>query len=548
MLLSLYIENFILIEKTFIEFGSGFSVLTGETGAGKSIILDALQIVLGGKTSAKVLRNSDLSAVLIAEFNIADNQAVLQIMNEMELPSCDTLVIRRVVGRDGKTKAFVNDAMITMPLLQQLGDQLLEIFGQNDHHSLMSSSMHRDTLDAYLRLSPLRQEVSVSYKGWQEFNKKLEEMRDLQSRSNSEQDYLQHVVAELEGFNYRLNEEEELGNKRQKMMDYGKCQEILKEANDVLYSGAIIQQMHKLQKILGRKPELFTDAIAALERGALEMEEAQAQLESVAQGEHDDLDLASIENRFFAIKSMAKKYGIMIQQLPEFLQESKGKLSTLSNIDDAILEMEKKCSAAKQIFDKAAGDLSARRVSGASSLEQVVIKELKELHMAGASFFVKVEPMAANQHGVDKVYFEVLTNPDSKPDALQNIASGGEISRIMLALKVALADVKSIDTMIFDEVDAGIGGVVAGSVGKKLAKLGAGRQILAITHQPQIAACAAHQYHVSKALIGGITKVGIKELDPEERVQEISRMLAGDSISSQAREAAVALLGSVKSN
>jgi len=542
MLLSLYIENFILIEKTSIDFSSGFSVLTGETGAGKSIIIDALQLVLGGKASAKLLRQSDVPAVLVAEFAVAENLQISSIISEMGLPDGETLLIRRTIGKDGKSRAFVNDAMVTLPLLQQLGNQLLEIFGQNDHHSLMSSSMHRDTLDAYLKLFPLRQEVASAYKQWHDLDVKLKEMQDLQSRSNSEQDYLQHVVAELEAFNYHPNEEDELGQKRQKMMDYGKSQEIIQEANNVLEGAGPIQQLHKLQRILQRKPELFAEAISALERGILELEEAKAQLDDMSHYDQGTEDLSAIENRFFAIKSMAKKYGVMITQLPEFLGECKNKLSTISNIDESIAQMKKMSAAAQQDFDRVAVDLSARRIAGAKSLEEIVISELKDLHMAGASFFVRIDHAAANQYGVDKVYFEVTTNPDSKPDLLQSIASGGEISRIMLALKVALADVKSIDTMIFDEVDAGIGGAVAGSVGKKLAQLGAGRQILAITHQPQIAAYAAHQYHVNKTLVDGVTVVSINNLNQEERIQEIARMLAGDSISAQAREAAIALL------
>jgi len=479
---------------------------------------------------------------LVAEFAVAENLQISSIISEMGLPDGETLLIRRTIGKDGKSRAFVNDAMVTLPLLQQLGNQLLEIFGQNDHHSLMSSSMHRDTLDAYLKLFPLRQEVASAYKQWHDLDVKLKEMQDLQSRSNSEQDYLQHVVAELEAFNYHPNEEDELGQKRQKMMDYGKSQEIIQEANNVLEGAGPIQQLHKLQRILQRKPELFAEAISALERGILELEEAKAQLDDMSHYDQGTEDLSAIENRFFAIKSMAKKYGVMITQLPEFLGECKNKLSTISNIDESIAQMKKMSAAAQQDFDRVAVDLSARRIAGAKSLEEIVISELKDLHMAGASFFVRIDHAAANQYGVDKVYFEVTTNPDSKPDLLQSIASGGEISRIMLALKVALADVKSIDTMIFDEVDAGIGGAVAGSVGKKLAQLGAGRQILAITHQPQIAAYAAHQYHVNKTLVDGVTVVSINNLNQEERIQEIARMLAGDSISAQAREAAIALL------
>lgn len=543
MLLNLHIENFILIEKVVVEFSSGFSVLTGETGAGKSIILDALQIVLGGKTSSKMLREPTLPATVTAEFKVKDHLAITDIMDEIGIVNDDSLIIRRVIGRDGKTRAFVNDHIVTGPVLQKLGKQLVEIFGQHDHHSLISPSMHRDTLDAYLQLAPYRDNVACSYKHWQSLCAKLQEMQILQSQSNSQQAYLQYVVTELEAFNYLPNEEEGLEKQRKQLLDYSKARDLLKEATDIMQGSNPTQQIRRLQSILEKKPDLFADIVLIIEKAYLEMQEAETQLNSMLyKYSHEDQDLVAIDNRFFAIKGMAKKYGVMPFQLTEFLQQSIEKLYTITNLEQEIELIEKSCLVAKKQFDEVALTLSQKRRDGAILLEQAVIKELKDLHMREAKFFVKITPQDANQSGIDKVFFEVVTNPDSKPDALQNIASGGEMSRIMLALKVALSDIKSINTMIFDEVDTGIGGAVAGSVGLKLAQLGQGKQILAITHQPQIAACALHQYHVCKSIVDGFTHVSITKLAYEERVQEIARMLAGNNISAQAQEAAIALL------
>lgn len=542
MLLSLSIENFILIEKAYIEFSKGFSVLTGETGAGKSIILDALQIVLGGKANAKILRNPDLQSTLIAEFSIVGNHNIKSLMDESGLVYDDSILIRRVISKDGKSKVFINDNLVTIGILQQISNYLLEIFGQNQHHSMLSSSMHREVLDAYLKNASLRDQVLTSYKEWQSLNEKLVEMKSLQSRSQAEQEYLQHVVSELESFNYIPNEEQKLDEERQRLMNYEKCRDIVKEAVDIFENNGPSYILHKLQKVLGKKSDVFQDAMSAIDKALLEIEEAENQVQSFTLGVDEESDLASIENRFFAIKSLCKKYGINPEGIPEFSKSSREKLEEISNIDDSIDEVQKLLNQKKDMYYSFANQLSKTRKEGAISLQNSVIKELKELHMAGAGFFIKIQDAEPSQYGIDKVYFEVLTNHDSKPDALQNIASGGEISRIMLAIKVALADVKGIDTIIFDEIDAGIGGVVAGSVGKKLSVLGEAIQILAITHQAQIAAYAKHQYHVNKELVNGLTKVTITPLSGEKRVDEISRMLTGGSASTEARAAAIALL------
>lgn len=542
MLLSLSIENFILIEKAYIEFSDGFSVMTGETGAGKSIILDALQIVLGEKANAKILRNPDLQSTLIAEFSILGNDKIKALMDESGLLVDDTILIRRVISKDGKSKVFINDNLVTIGVLQQISNYLLEIFGQNQHHSMLSPSMHRDVLDAYLKNCFLRDQVSTSYKEWQILHEKLLEMKSMQSRSNSEQEYLQHVVSELESFNYLPNEENKLDEERQRLIGYEKCKDILKEAMELLESNGAAYILHKLQKALGKKSDVFQEAMSAIDRALLEIEEAESQIRSFSLGIDEESDLISIENRFFAIKSICKKYGIRSEEISEFLESSRCKLEELSNIDDSIEEVQRLLDQKKDTYYSFANQISKARKEGAKSLENAVTKELKELHMAGAGFFIKIQESEPSQYGLDKIYFEVLTNHDSKADALQNIASGGEISRIMLALKVALADVKGIDTIIFDEIDAGIGGVVAGSVGKKLSVLGDAIQILAITHQAQIAAQAKHQYHVNKELVNGLTKVSVTTLSGEKRVDEIARMLTGGSASTEARAAAVALL------
>jgi DNA repair protein RecN (Recombination protein N) len=542
MITSLYIENFILIEKAFIEFDVGFSALTGETGAGKSIILDALKIVLGDKISSKLMLNNNKPMVLTAEFDISHNISINQILEALGIKSSDQLIIRRTFSPEGKSRAFVNDNTITQDSLQQLGKLLLEICGQNDHHSLMSTSMHRDTLDSYLNLEAVALEVARTFKEWQQAELKLKDLHDKQRRLESEKEYLQHVIHEIESLNYTPNEENDLAIKRQHMIQASKAQELIQEADQIWQHNNPLQQINKLSKLLAKKPDLFESAISALERAALEMNEAQAQIESLAELEFDEAELQRLDNRFFTVKTIAKKYGIEAERFPLYLEEKRVELLDFTNIENLIDDTQKYCKVVNQNYHELARKLSSARKEGAVKLEKSVMQELAELKMNGASFFVCLKPLEANQHGFEKVVFEVMTNPNSKADSLQNIASGGEISRIMLALKVALSNIKSIPTIIFDEIDTGIGGIVAGSVGKKLAALGKNRQVLTITHQPQIAAIASKQYSVKKIIQNNISQVEIKLLNQDERITEITRMLAGDNISNQVREVAISMI------
>jgi DNA repair protein RecN (Recombination protein N) len=556
MLTQLSIRNIVLIESCEIFLKSGLCVLSGETGAGKSILLDSLGLVLGARADSGLVRQGEAQGSVSAEFDISHNETAQAVLKDLELEPADTVIIRRSLSADGKTRCLVNDQQVTVAGLKKLGDTLVEVHGQHDQRSLQDATIHRAMLDDYAKLATQRKAVAEAYQQWRACTDEREALKAQIEQAAREQEYLQHMRNELKQLSPQAGEEDTLATQRTTMMQSEKLFEVLNETIGELNSGkGVIASLRSAQRTLTRSTltsgETYNAIIEGLEKAAIEAEEALYALEKAGeQATYNPQKLEEIEERLFALKAAGRKYNMPVDELAKLYDEVEGKLSLIDTQEHKLKEIEKKTAQARDAFMQLAGKLSEARKKAAVKLEKAIEQELSPLKMENTRFRVRIDTLEDSnwsEWGMDSVRFECATNvakgdKDVAYAPLNKIASGGELSRFMLAMKVALSSVRSTPTIIFDEIDTGTGGAVAAAIGERLSVLGKHAQVLVVTHLPQVAARGSQHLLVNKQAKAKKVITQVEELSPKQREEELARMLAGATITQEARKAAQKLL------
>lgn len=548
MLTTLSIQNVVIIEKLAIEFRAGLCALTGETGAGKSILLDSLGLATGSRADSTLVRKGAEQASVSAVFEVPSNHLSQSIFQNANLEWDRTLILRRVLGADGRSKAFINDQPVSAGLLRQVGESLLEIHGQFDTQGLLDPSTHRDILDAYAGVE--KNALPGLWGRWKEKLNVVQDLQDAARTAKTDEDYLRAAIEDLDGLSPEPGEEEELAALRERLMHREKVLEGLNAAYDALSGDhdPVRVAMGALDRLSGKTGEAGSAILATLERASTEIQEAVSAIQSLsADMEHSEHDLESIDERLFSLRAQARKHGCSVDELPKKREEFALRLNRIEHSDDLIAEAMKAAEQARSVFVKAAEEVHEQRKKSAARLDSLVAKELSPLKLDRARFETKVDALPESEWGPDgltRVRFLVATNPGSEAGPLNKIASGGEMSRFMLAIKVVMAETGAAGTLIFDEVDAGIGGAVADAVGERLARLASNKQILVVTHSPQVAARASHHWIVKKDGKDSVTTSVLHLPELPARREEIARMLSGASITPEARAAADRLLES----
>ena len=554
MLTELNIKNFAIIDSLNITFEKGFNVLTGETGAGKSIIVDAVDLVLGGRASSEMIRSGCEEAVVEAAFDISDVKGVSEKLGEMGIEKDDNLVIKRTLSASGKNKVFINGSMATIAMLSDVGEFLVDIHGQHEHQTLIKVERHIDVLDEYAALGPLRQEMSEIYSEWNRVKDELESLKSSEADKEKKVDLLRFQSDEIEKAALKVDEDEELLEERKLLSNAGRLYESANTALEILYlqSGSALELIKKAGSnvtdisIIDESMRVTLDAInsasASIEDAALTLRDY------VGRISFDPERLNEIEERLDLIGRLKRKYGNTVSEILKYREEVDRELDGIERAEERIGELEREGERLKDKGLKVAETLSERRKKGSDELTKKVVKELSDLGMKKAIFEVKMERLNdISAKGSDKVEFLLSSNPGEATKPLSKIASGGELSRIMLALKKVLANPTGAPTMVFDEVDSGIGGGVAEIVGRKLREVAEGRQVLCITHLAQIAAMADLHYAVSKGENKGRTTTTVSRLSEDERVDEVARMLGGMTITEATKRHAEEMLKVVRS-
>ncbi len=548
MLLALTIRDIILIDRLELAFEPGFTALTGETGAGKSILLDALGLALGARAERGLVRPGAERGEVVAVFDPPPDHPVRARLAEQGFEAEGEIVLRRQLTPEGRSRAWIQQLPVTGGFLREVGEGLVEVHGQHAVRGLLDPASHRRLLDAFAGTEPLVAELRAAWRDWQARREALEALRAELEQAASEREELRLRVEELEALAPQPGEEAELARRRRQLAGRERLLGLLREAAELL--GTAGERLAAAERRLERGRELAGEeldaALAALERARIETDEAEAQLEALAR----ELDvqpgaLERIEERLFALRDAARKFRVEVEALPALLEESRKRLARLAGGSDELTACEREVAAARARLEALARELSRRRREAALRLSEAVAAELAPLRLERARFRVELEPLEGARlgpEGAERVRFLVRTNPGAPWGPLARIASGGELARFMLALEVVLARADPIPTMVFDEVDQGIGGAVADAVGERLARLGRERQVLAVTHAPQVAARAHHHLRVVKEEDGTGVRVRVEVLAGEARRDEIARMLAGAHITDAARAAATSLL------
>lgn len=552
MLVTLTIRNIVLIDQLTVGFDRGFCALTGETGAGKSILLDSLGLALGARSDSGLVRKGQDQASVTAEFHIDPKHSVLTLLNEQGIAADDTLILRRVLGADGRSRAFINDQPVGVGLLKQVGDQLVEIHGQFDTHGLLDPTTHRDLLDDYAGLHNDVRALNRQWNAWSDARAALKTAQVEAEKARAEEEYLRHAVAELDKLNPEEGEEDALLTIRETMKHKAHVLSALDEAWQAISSddGAemrIAAAARVVTRIGDKAPASIDPVLAALDNAASALQDAVRDIESMTSSLSDgDMSLEAAEDRLYALRGAARKFGCRPDDLPRLHTEMTDKLRLADRTDDILSGLMKAVEGARAEYKAAAQKISDARIKAAKKMDTLVAAELPPLKLDKARFFTRVDAVDDETlwgpTGMDRVQFLVATNPGSDPGPLNKIASGGEMARFMLALKVVMADTGAAHTLIFDEVDTGIGGSTADAVGERLARLSGQKQILVVTHSPQVAARANHHLIVMKSGGADLTTKIIPLDELAERREEIARMLSGATITTEARAAADRLL------
>ncbi|RKQ71704.1 DNA replication and repair protein RecN [Litorimonas taeanensis] len=558
MLTGLSVRNVVLIEQLNLEFDGGLSALTGETGAGKSIILDSLGMATGARSDRGLIRSGADRAESIAAFTLASSHPVYALLEQNDIESLEgeDLTLRRVIRADGRSKAYINDAPVSVKLLAEVGSILLEVHGQHDGRGLLDPLNHITMLDLFGSYQAELDAVASVYTEHKAAEKALQSLLALQAKAGDEQDFLEHAIAELDRLDAQQGEDVTLAEERRFLQGAEGALAELAAAQDALgEDGAFEERLSMALAGIERLNSKFGEselpaakslelAGQALERALLETQEARNAVTEAA--ENFDVEpgrLDAVEKRLFALRAAARKYGCDLSGLIDVRAKFAADLSAIESVTHDIGKTRKRAEAAKLAYDKAARALTQARKDAAKILDQAVLTELPPLKMERAIFETHFEEAVETAQGRDSVRFRVSTNPGTALGPLDKIASGGEMARFALAIKVALAG-KNEAVMVFDEVDQGVGGAVANAVGKRLSKLAQNAQVFVVTHSPQVAAAADHQFRIEKSSTGTTTTTHVQAVADEAREEEIARMLAGETITQEARAAARQLMSS----
>jgi len=552
MLLGLTIRDVVLIDRLSLAFRQGLCVLTGETGAGKSILLDALGLALGRRAEAGLVRTGAKEAAVSAEFAVGRNHPAHAILREAGLDGDgETIVLRRLLAADGRSRAFVNDAPSSVGLLRELGDSLVEIQGQFEQRGLLDPGNHRMILDAFAEASVGPVALAQAWHDWRAAQRQEEEAVRLLAASLAQEELLRHHLAELEALAPEEGEEDRLAERRSFLQNAERLAETLAETITELggnagAQAALARATRRLERARERAHGFLDAPFAAAERAAAETAEALSVLEGAArQLELDPRELEQVEERLFALRALGRKHQLPVAELPSLQQRIASQLAAIDEGADSLVHLAGATAEARASFVTAGEAMSRARTRAASRLDTAVAAELAPLRLDKARFRTVLTPLGEaewSEHGCEHVHFEIATTPGAPFGPLARIASGGELSRFMLALKLVLTDTSSVPTLIFDEVDSGIGGAVAAAVGERLQRLGTSLQVLVVTHSPQVAARGAHHWRVAKQISARAAVTRVEELDPDTRQEEIARMLSGRIVTAEARAAAASLI------
>ncbi len=557
MLMNLQVRDFAIVEKIDIEFGHGMTSLTGETGAGKSILVDALGLVLGERGSAQLVRDGARRAEFCAEFDVSNLPATTAWLAAQSLDVDAECLLRRIINADGRSRAFINGNAVPLSQLKTLGEMLLDIHGQHFHQSLTRKSIQRDLLDHFGGLLDQRAEVGSRYSAWMAINERLSALLDSDADRASRLDLLSFQLQEFDSLNIEDGESEQLNAERQKLQYGGRLADGTATALDTLIdsdtanANSLLGEASRAVVSLIDVDESLRPVAEMLDSASIQITEAADSLRRY--GDAIDMDPSRrdwVENRLDALQTIARKHRISAEALPDLHSSLAAELEELQNSEERGRELEQQAEALQSEFLSVARKLSRARKKAAKSFSEAVTDAMSGLGMPGGIFSTILSSMGESSPrawGLDDIEFQISANPGQKQQSLARIASGGELSRMSLAIQVIASDGSSIPTMIFDEVDSGVGGGVAEMVGRRLQEIGASRQVLCVTHLPQVASLADQHFRVSKVSDGSSTRTGLQQLNQDERVKEIARMLGGVEITSKTLEHAAEMLEGARS-
>ncbi|MFO1242350.1 MAG: DNA repair protein RecN [Rickettsiales bacterium] len=551
MLTQISIRNVVLIEKADLHFESGLGVLTGETGAGKSILLDALGLALGARGDSSLIRKGADSASVTASFDLVEDHPVFAMLQKSGVETESPLMLRRQISADGKSRGFINDEPVSLKILKEIGTELVEVHGQHEQQFLDNPLRQEALLDAYAGNKKEKISVSQAYADWRAKQEDLDRITEVLEQAARDREYIEHMERELSILKPKAGEEDELTERRTRMMQSEKLANLLDEVITTLQQPkSVSESLRGVERALTRsslaQSPQFEAVVALLDQAASNVQEAEAVLEEIGREtaySQDTLD--TIEERLFALKDAARKYRIQTEELPALLADAREKLSALNTGAVQQDTLVREVAEARKRYIEAAATLSETRRKAAAKLEKLLVKELTPLKMEAALFKVDLseKPESAwTARGVDSIVFTAAMNKGSDFAPLSDIASGGELSRFMLALAVVLGKASGTATMIFDEIDAGTGGAVADAIGRRLEELGQFTQVLVVTHLPQVAARGQDHFFISKAEKKKVTVTEVVKLTATQKREELARMLSGEEITEEARSAADRLL------
>lgn len=555
MLISLSIRDIVLIEQLELEWRPQLCTLTGETGAGKSILLDSLGLAIGARGDAGLVRQGCQQGSVTAVFTLTPDHPVQNILRAHDLAqpqeATDELILRRVQSSDGRSRAYCNDQAIGVGLLGEIGAQLVEIHGQNESQALTDAATQRRLLDRFGKLEGQASRVATDYAAMQKAQKQLDDYREAIEKARNDTDYLAYALKELRDLAPEADEETSLSDERLLLMNAEKIASELREAEQFLrgergVETALNSALKRLERAAPQAAGLLDEAVTSIDRTLIEAREATEILAAaMSRITHDPVRLEKVDGRLFALRDIARKHKVSCDQLPALEEKFAQQLADIDGGTKRLAALESAAQAARAAYQKAAQDLSAARRKIATDLDVLVNQELAPLKLDGGQFTTQItstEPADGGPHGLDRISFEASTNPGMAPGAIAKIASGGELARFMLALKVSLAAQGEPCTLIFDEVDAGVGGAVAEAVGGRLQRLAQNGQVLVVTHSPQVAARGDSHWQVRKSDAGQGMSTQVTLLQDDTRLEEVARMLAGAAVTDEARAAARRLL------
>ena len=552
MLTALSLRDFVIVESLSLDVRRGFTVLTGETGAGKSILLDSVGLLLGKRAEVGMIRSGCDKLSVCGSFEIADKKGELAALcAEYDLDFDHEIIIKRTLNQDGKGKIFFNDQPITQKLLKEIGGYLVEIHGQFDNQGLLNPATHLSVLDNY---GAYPEKIAAMKAAFAVYKKAKDDRVNAEAKiaqAKADEENLRHWVDEFQKMQPRENEPEELEEKRRQMMNAEKILENLDTAYKAMVQGGVQSSLRQAQAAISRVNALmngkFDNIYALLDTALVNADEASEEIETASnEVSLNQNELDAVEERLFALKALARKHNTTVEELPQVWAQMEDSLQNLTRGEENIESLRKLEDSAYKDYVKKATEVRQARLAAALRLDGKIQAELPDLKMEKARFMTQISTKPENlwnENGRDEVCFMVSTNPNTPYGSISKIASGGELARFMLALKVNLAQSSQVETMIFDEVDTGIGGATAQAVGEKLAKLGEQVQVLVVTHSPQVAAQSKYHYKVEKTTVDNVTTTSLRELSAAEKTEEVARMLSGEHITDEARAAAKVLIG-----